>query len=150
MCKFCNEYIKCRTISTVDKVKEAFIILGWDGNKSEESRLALSNIKDMSTKLFDHPYKYVSKCIEDFKKSNDEILFIHSREPEEIDRFVKDFNCITLLVKNPNIKQIKSNHADANVDDYNYDFIIENDGSLDDLRIKAKEFISKLEVKNEI
>ena len=34
--------------------------------------------------------------------------------------------------------------SDANVNEYNYDYYILNDGSLEDLKNKAKEFIEKL------
>ena len=142
---FCQKYTNCKNISTVDKVKEAYELLGWDGEKTEEHRLNLSNMKDMSTKMFDHPYKYISKMINLFIENQyDEILFIHSREPDEITRFVKDFGCITLLVKNPNVKKIESNHADAEVENYDYNYTILNDGTLQDLEITAKNFIEYL------
>ena len=33
----------------------------------------------------------------------------------------------------PRVDEIKSNHADANVENYEYDYIIENDGTLEQL-----------------
>jgi hypothetical protein len=72
------------------------------------------------------------------------ILFIHCREPEEIKRLVDDFKCSTLLITNNNITQVESNHADANVNNYNYDFVIHNDGTLEDLKVEVELFILEL------
>jgi hypothetical protein len=71
-------------------------------------------------------------------------MFIHVREPEEIERFKKDFNCHTLLIKNKNIAQIISNMADSNVEKYEYDFNINNDEGLAELWEKAREFVNNL------
>lgn len=141
--EMCREFAEVKNISTVDNVKEAYRILGWNGEKTEDDRKNLSDIKDLSTKRFDHPFKYISQVIDRFNTIDmHEILFIHSREPEEIDRFKREFGCVTLLIKNPNIKHIESNHADADVEKYEYDYVIHNDGTLDDLRRLAKEFVN--------
>ena len=42
---------------------------------------------------------------------------------------------------NPRVALITSNSSDANVYKYEYDYKIENSGSLEDLKQKAKEFI---------
>jgi tRNA U38,U39,U40 pseudouridine synthase TruA len=76
-------------------------------------------------------------------KGSNEILFIHIREPEFIDRIKKVFNAKTLLVKNKNVPKIQSNDADANVDKYSYDYVINNDGTLDELKEIVKEFLLK-------
>lgn len=143
---FCGKYAPIRSISTVDKVKEAYTLLGWDGTKSEQHRKALSDIKDIGTKNLDHPYQYIKSEVEKFRASNDEIMFIHSREPEEIDRFVKSFGCITVLIRNKNVKPIASNHADRDVENFKYDYIVDNNGTLDDLDFMAKTFVKWLNV----
>lgn len=142
----CGDFAKVKIVSTVDKIKEAYRLLGWDGEKTEEHRKALSDIKDISTKTLDHPFKYISNQIyEFFSNSDDEILFIHSRDPEEIRRFVKIFGCKTLLVRNDRVPDITSNHADANVELYeNYDYIIENNGEFKHLESLAKDFVDSL------
>ena len=72
------------------------------------------------------------------------ILFLHIREPKEIQRVKEAFNAITLFIKNDNVADITSNMADANVKNYDYDVIIDNSGSLEELAYKAKEFINIL------
>ena len=63
----------------------------------------------------------------------------------EIERAKQEFKAITVLVRNPNVPEIKSNMADANVEEYQYDYVIENNGTLEDLRNKVAEFVRKLE-----
>jgi chlorite dismutase len=144
-CRLCSKITKVNDVSTVDKVKEAYILLGWDEDKTEIHRKALSDIKDISTKTLDHPHNYIKQKIEYFKTKTDaEILFIHSREPDEIRRFVDEFKCHTLLVVNRNVSQIISNHADANVGNFNYEFVVDNSGTLADLERNAESFIMTL------
>ena len=145
-CDLCNKHIPCKVISTVDKVKEAYKVLGWDGNKSEICRKGLSDIKDISTQTLDHPYKYVEENIKQFYRDGTyESLFIHSREPDEINRIAKNHCCSTLLIKNNRISTISTNHADAEVENFNYNYTINNDGTLEDLESKVIKFIEKLE-----
>lgn len=149
LCDICKDYANCIVISTIDKVREAYMLLGWDGEKSPEHRKALSDIKDIGTANLDHPFTYIKQVVSDFNQSNDnEILFIHSREPEEIKRFVENFGCITLLVKNSNVKIAANNHADAEVENYNYDYTVDNSGTLIDLRFKAMKFVNWLRDKD--
>lgn len=61
--------------------------------------------------------------------------------PEEISRAVETFGAETILIRNPGVRKIVSNHADANVERYKYDYIIENDGTLEQLERVAKLFI---------
>lgn len=143
-CRICNEYIPSKSISTVDKVKEAYRLLGWKGDKTEQHRKALSDIKDIGTKNLDHPYNFMKGEIKRFRHSDYDILFIHSREPDEIARFVKEFGCITLLIRNPNIEAITSNHADAEVENYDYDYIIDNNYIMEDFEQEALKFIEWL------
>jgi hypothetical protein len=71
-------------------------------------------------------------------------MFIHIREPKEIERVKTNFNCITLLIKNINVKDVKSNKADANVENYDYDYVIENNEDLKSLEAKAYNFVKEI------
>ncbi len=144
--EFCKENIEIVNISSVDKVKQAASILGWDGSKTEMGRLFLSDLKLLSTNYNNDPYEYIKDAITNFKKDPNylKIMFIHIREPEEIDKIKNDFACSTLLIRNVNITKILSNMADANVDNYEYDYIINNDDNLDSLKKQANTFIYQL------
>jgi hypothetical protein len=134
-------------ISTVDLVKEAAKILGWNGEKDEKSRKFLSDLKLLSVDYIDHSYKYAKKKFDFFSKQlYFKVLMIDVREPEEIERFKKEFDdAKTILVRRPDAPKIESNMADANVENYQYDYIIENDGTLEDLKRKTEEFLKELE-----
>ena len=139
---FCGEYVKVLNVSTVDKVKEAAkILVGWNGEKDEKSRKLLVDLKRLSIEYNDAPTKYVNSMAEKFKDSDDDIMFIHIREKEEIEKAKKLLNAKTLLITNPRVQLITSNDSDAKVNEYDYDYYISNDGTLDDLKQKAKDFI---------
>lgn len=142
----CHGHVKCSRVSSVDLVKEAAEILGWDGNKDNMSRKFLSDLKDLSTSYNNQPYKYIKCVINMFYNEPDtKILFVIIREPSEISKIKNQINDIyTLLITRPNIDKIVSNHADAEVENYLYDYVIENIGTIEDLEKKAEEFIFKL------
>jgi nucleoside-triphosphatase THEP1 len=142
---FCRIYANIMNISSVDKIKESAKILGWDGGKTEADRKFLSDLKVLSTGYNNYPYEYIKANMEQF--NNDRslgVMFIHVREPEEIEKLKKEFNCITLLIQNINKEGISSNMADANVDNYEYDFVVHNDDDLISLKNKAIEFIKSI------
>lgn len=139
--------------STVDIVKQIASICGWNGDKDLKNRKFLSDLKDLLTEWNDIPF---SKSISFIKKTLDmwsvegynldeAVIFIHCREPEEIKRFEKEVGAISLFIDNPNMENaIYGNHADDEVYNYNYTYTIKNDGTLFDLRNKAKDFIQEI------
>lgn len=142
---FCSEIEKVLNVSTVDKVKEAAsILVGWNGEKDEISRKLLVDLKQLSIAYNDAPTKYICNMAEKFKTSDDNLMFIHIREAEEIEKTKKLLNARTLLITNPRVKLITSNDSDGKVNEYKYDYYIQNDGTLDDLREKAKKFVEEL------
>lgn len=141
--EFCSEFAKVTNISSVDKVKEAAkILVGWNGEKDEKSRKLLVDLKQLSIEYNNAPTKYIKEEYDNFTKSNSEYLFIHIREIEEIEKVKNLLNAKTLLIRNPRVALITSNNSDGNVYNYNYDYIIENDGTLEDLKEKAKKFVT--------
>lgn len=143
-----KERIVVDNYSSVTKVKEIAKTIGWDGSKSEKDRKFLSDLKVLTTKYNDMPFKYMKKYVDIFmnliKFDKARILFLHIREPEEIARAInefKEYNAKAILVKRDSVKHIVSNMADENVYNYDYDIVINNNGTLEDLKIKAEYFI---------
>lgn len=142
--KFCSKFAKVTNISSVDKVKEAAsILVGWQGEKDEKSRKLLVDLKKLSIDYNDAPTKYIEEEYEKFKRSENEYLFIHIREIDEIEKTKRMLKAKTLLITNPRVALITSNNSDGNVYNYEYDYIVENDGSLEELEKKAKMFIQE-------
>lgn len=138
-----NKGIKILNISTVDRIKEIAneIVPGCSIGKTERYRAFLSNLKDTFTEYNDLPFE---DCKMKILNSNCDIAFVHCREPKEIQKFKERMGAKTLLIINPRIEHIVSNHADAEVYDYKYDFIINNSGSLKKLEKLAIEFYNKI------
>lgn len=138
-----NKYIPTYKYSIVDLPKEAAKVLGWDGGKTEKDRKFLSDVMDLSTEYNDAPFKDVLSIVTDFKNNllEYDVLIIDMRDPKDIARAVEEFEAETILIRNPNVRKIVSNHADRDVENYKYDFIIENDGTLEQLERVAKLFV---------
>lgn len=142
---FCGDFLDKRSIwtydiSSVDKVKEAGILLGWDGEKNEVGRQFLSDLKDVSTKLYDGPFKYMETFINNLE--DEEVIFLHIREPKEISKVVEKYPHVkTIIIKSDRELETFKNHADNNVDNYPYDFTVYNHSDLDNFKNNAENFV---------
>ncbi len=142
--ELCSKYCQVTNFSAIDKIKEIAKIIGWQGDKSEKSRKFLSDLKKLTIDFNDMPFNCTKEAINNFLASDSEILFIHIREPEEIAKVVNAFNAKTLLIKRVGLENISTNYSDASVDNYDYDYIIEN-STLASLENHAQNFIFELE-----
>lgn len=140
--EFCAKHAKVINISSVDKVKEAAkILVGWNGEKDEKSRKLLVDLKKLSIDYNEYPTTYILEEHKKFLESEAEFLFIHIREISEIKKIKKLLRAETLLLTNPRVPKITSNTSDANVNDYSYDYMVKNSGTLEELEQKAIEFV---------
>lgn len=140
---FCSKYCKVFNFSSIDKIKEIATIMGWDGGKTEKDRKFLADLKLLSSNYNDMPFNSIKEAVNEFRNSDKEVMFIHIREPLEIKRAVELFDAKTLLIKRAGLDVIKSNVSDANVENYDYDFVIVND-TLDDLEKNATDFLNRI------
>lgn len=141
---YCNSKynISINQISTVDYVKYVATICGWSGSKTSKDRKLLSDLKDLMEEWDNIPNKKVEEYIEHLSDYDEpQILFIHAREPHNILYYKSKYNAITILVTNPRVEQVTSNHADMGVYDFAYDYIIDNSGDLEQLKESAKTFM---------
>lgn len=144
----------CEMRSTVDLVKEiAMFYAGWDGKKDLKSRKFLSDLKDLLTEFGNVPFndivRYKGIWEDDLERygviEHPHVLLVDSREPEEIQKFKDELGAVAVLIRRADVdNQETSNHADANVFDFDYDWIIENNGSLEDLEQKTVDFLDLL------
>lgn len=141
--ELCRKHINIYNFSSIDKVKEVAKVIGWSGSKSEKDRKFLADLKKLTTDYNDMAFNSIIDAVNIFKNSKDEIMFIHIREPEEIKRVVDKFGAKSLLIKRARQELIKSNASDANVENYDYDYIIENT-TLEEYENKAINFIKEL------
>lgn len=139
-----SNYIPTIHFSSVTKVKEIAKAIGWDGGKTEKDRKFLSDLKILCTEYNNLPFNSMKEMVNEFLNGDANALFIDIREPNEIEIAKQAFNAETVLVKRDSVIHITSNMADANVYNYQYDHIIENNGSIKDLDNTAKKFVDKL------
>jgi len=146
-----NKNVIFNTISTVDYIKEiAKEHFAWDGIKDEKGRKLISDLKQASMEYNLQPFNKVINKIDDFinmyEKTNI-IYVVHSREPEDISRFGTYYrdNFITVLIKSNRSKRFE-NDSDlpAKIASYPYDYVLENNGSLEDFKKECDEFIKNI------
>lgn len=136
--------------SSVDKVKEIAREIGWDGRKTEKDRKFLSDLKSLTRDYCDMPFQSMKNKIKEFLESEEgQVLFLHIRESEEIKRVVNEFGAKTILIVRDSVTQITSNTSDKNVFDYHYDFIVDNNSTIEELQEKAKQFVNKFLIQSE-
>lgn len=132
--------------SSVTRVKQIAESCGWNSEvKTEKDRKFLSDLKLLLTEYNDLPFKDLGYVVEGFLHDgfeNSKLLFLHIREPEEIAKAERAFNAKTILIKRDSVKHITSNMGDENVYNYDYDIIVENNGTFEDLQETARLFVS--------
>ncbi|MFA7287348.1 MAG: hypothetical protein WC055_00565 [Melioribacteraceae bacterium] len=134
-------------VSSVEVVKECATLMGWDGNKTEYNRDMLSSLKDWSSEWLDHPFKMMCDNADSLKP--EEAIIYMIREPNEISRFKERYpETITIFIERDQ-HETANNHADQNVNDFNYDLRVENNRTLEQLEESAKQLVHNLFNKGE-
>lgn len=143
-----------KSFSTIDRVKEIAQQMGYDPEyKTDEDRAFLCDLKNIWTFYNDGILKELAKEIDQVITDNllnqtECVITIMCREPEEIETLIKYYGCrnaVSLIVRNDEAESdIPDNPADLNVFNYEYDIVINNNGSFEDLDMQAKETIDIL------
>ena len=160
-----------KSISSVQGIKDiSTTYFGYDDNyKTDKDRKFLSDFKSLTTDYCDYCLKYVLREIVMADISGYSYVFIHIREPEEIDKalvkidelifphfslkiteYEDDFDKLmkakkfyapkTIFIKRNTEHKVTNNTSDTNVENFDYDFVIDNNGTLEYLRVLAKNF----------
>jgi len=134
-------------VSSVDVIKDKALLFGWDGEKDDEGRRLLSDLKDAWIRYNDGPFAYIKKYINNFHTQKNFIIFVHIRENTEIEKMVNYYGDLvtTLLIKRCGVKKY-NNHADKDIENCGYDYIIENNGTLGDLKNSVETFLKDTEI----
>lgn len=143
--KYINEYgIDAVHYSYVDFTRNMLDNAGINiNNKTDKIRKLLCDINNALEEYDDIPFKDCCEIADDFK--NDWIegdwLIIDCREPKKIERLKQRLNAKTIFIKS-NKKITANNVADKAVaEDYKYDYIIDNTGTLEDLKKNTLAFL---------
>lgn len=140
LCQFAAEKYRVKNISSVDQVKEAARnYAGWsDEKKDPKSRKFLSDLKALLVDYCDAPCRYLEAEYRKFLGTDEELLFVHIREIDEIEKFKKRIlalgqtPCYTLLIRRGASRHSWGNRSDDEVERYAYDWYYDNDRPLDE------------------
>lgn len=124
--------------------------------KTDKDRKLLAAINRALEEYDDIPFKDCCDLINDFllsfqnryepmtdtyEKNDTDFIFLDVRSPEIINRFKEKYkNVYTVLVDNG--KLTDSTPEDLNVKNYDYDYMINNTGTLCDLEQQAHDFVT--------
>ncbi len=140
-------------ISSIDPVKKLLKAINCNDVvklKSDKDRKLMSDLKKAFDSYDDMSMNYLKDQLNIFLTSNDDILFVHIREPENIERFIQyiinniSVIPISVLVQSDRTEnKIFNNSSDDDVDKYSYDIIFDNSAPIE---ISGKAF--QLEINN--
>lgn len=137
-------------LSTITPIKEIAAHCGWNWTKTPRDRKFLSDLKDLLTEYNNYSFNWIKQKIAEIEYEAQQYgvdsaricIFVDCREPDEIKKLCDAFGAKSVLVRRPETEVDEfSNHADAEVMDYEYDIVVDNDGDLDHLDKLALKFI---------
>lgn len=152
ICSIVANHYCTRSISAIDKFKSIARQLGWNEEKDLKSRKFLSELKRLSSEYNDFPLQNLVSNIEQLITRYFDIIFIHMREPKEIDRLKEKLQWMnqvfgweihTLLIKR-NEDETFGNEADDGVNNYEYDYVYINDKPLEELENDFMPWFNKI------
>ena len=142
--------------SMVENIKAIAKYIGWQGGKTNKDRKFLSDLKDLTARYSDYPFQSVVNLINarlwwtNYNKipTKDFIIFIHAREPKDIQRWKEEYGAKSLLIRREEVERTYGNHADDQVFDIDYDYIYNNNKSLEELEKDAVNFVQKIRLED--
>ena len=148
LCDLSAKHFKVRNISSVDPIKEIATFCGWTGVKDDRARKFLHDLKTLTAEYNDFPTNWALNVFREFMTNDEEILYVHIREPWEIEKFVKATDGVakTLLVRGGARTRCDAygNAADDCVEQYTYDYYFQNDKPLEEAEKDFCEMLSAI------
>jgi len=143
MAEIMAKYVNIKKTSSIDVFKQMLIDYTIDyisvHGKDEKYRKLLSSVKAAFVDFNDLPYNTILNEILTFVHTEEQVLLIDIREPEEIKKIVdivqqtiEEVSIKTVLVINNNVPVITTVESDNSVFDYApYDYVIDNSETLE-------------------
>jgi CO dehydrogenase nickel-insertion accessory protein CooC1 len=149
LCEIICEHYNCVNVSSITPIKQIASRYGWNGEKDLKSRRFLSELKRVFSEYNDLPNQYLINEYKSFLNSDNQIMFVHIREKDQIEKFVEgiDGNCITLLITRrigDNGNGIYGNDADDLVDEFTYDYHYDNSLPLEEAKKDFLEYFNNV------
>lgn len=148
LCNMAKSAFRIDNISSIAPIKRIAKMCGWDGKKDDKSRKFLSDLKLLCVEYNDYPTVWAYNKYKSFLEGDDDIMFVHIREPEEIEKFVKKTGgCAKTLLVRGGDRMRRSNYgnvSDDSVEAYDYDYYFVNDKSLKEAEIEFIDLLRKM------
>jgi hypothetical protein len=149
LCDCAAAAYRVRNISSVDPIKAIARMHGWNGEKDLKSRKFLSDLKRVFTEYNDLPNRYMMQQHAEFLACDEQILFVHIRESDQIASFVKlmeGHTVLTLLIRRDDGKPVGhyGNVSDDDVESYPYDYYYDNNAPLEETPALFANLIAKM------
>ena len=152
ICDLASKHFKVRNISSVDPIKEIATFCGWTGVKDDRARKFLHDLKTVTAEYNDFPTNWALNVFRQFLENDEQILFVHIREPEEIAKYVRATGgaAKTLLVRGGSRMALShyGNAADDCVENYEYDYYFVNEKSLEEAERDFCDFLAGVLAEN--
>ncbi len=139
LCDMAAKHYRVFNISSITPIKELAARCGWNGEKDDRARKFLADLKALTVAYNDYPTSWILARYREFLDSQDELMFVHIREGEEIRKFVSasEGQAVTLLIRGGERMKEKcalgyGNAADDLVEQYAYDYYFVNDRPLEE------------------
>lgn len=145
LCGFAAKKYKTVNVSSIDPISAIARQAGWNGKKDNRARKFLSDLKQLTVEFNDLPTKYLCEEYRKFINSDNELMFVHIRESDQITHFLDsiDGEAVTLLIRRGNAAYF-GNASDDNVENYNYDFTYYNNLPLEQAENDFLNFLSDI------
>lgn len=159
-CEFIDNYIKLKGKNVVNLQFSYYIkmyaqvITGWNGQEDTKPRSLLQQLgTDVIRNKIDNLF-FINRIIGDINVYSyycDAITISDARLPEEIDLIDKAFdNVVKIRIERPNFEnnldsKERKHLTETALDNYdNYDYVIINDGTLEDLNNKIEKIVKEV------
>lgn len=159
-CELINNNIKLKGLCSINLQFSSYIkmyakvLSSWDGKEDTKPRKLLQELgTNIIRNKIDNMF-FINRIIEDIKVYSyycDVITISDARLPLELDSIKNNFdNVYKIRIKRPsfenNLTKNERNHiTETALDNYNdYDYVIENDGTIEELNEKVKKVISEV------
>ncbi len=148
ICDCLARYCRVRNVSSITPIAEIARFAGWSGEKTLAARRLLSQLKEVFTAYNDLSFRYCMEQYAAFCESEEEVLFLHVREPKEIQRLQEAIgkeNCRTLLIRRADKDaETYGNRSDDEVEQMTYDLYFQNEPPLETLPERVWNFFQEL------